>query len=79
MPTTCRWCGLPIRWVRTPAGRDVAINPRPDRWGDIVIPDVGSDIAWRRKLLPAWTGLRWMSHAVTCAHNGSFRLTKRKI
>lgn len=67
----CRYCNEPIRWVRTEGGREMAINPVPDRNGNIVLLPGGLGQRARKlsgARLLEWRGQLWMPHIVTCTN-----------
>lgn len=37
--SSCRSCGAPMLWVRTPAGRPMPLDPEPSEDGNVEIVD----------------------------------------
>lgn len=68
-PTTCRDCGLAIRFVRTEAGKQMPIDDRPSRRGDVLVDLrdngrvlTGHELIARR----GESGLLYVRHHKTC-------------
>lgn len=66
---SCRFCGQQIRWVRTEAGKNMALDPQPTPSGNVALVD--REGGTRARVLTAaellnWRAQLWMPHAVTC-------------
>lgn len=86
MPSTCRSCGAPIRWVRLPSGKALPIDPVPVPDGTVVVHADGeraavvSDatmealaIELGTEGMEAMARLRYRSHFASCPNAASHR------
>ena len=80
---TCRGCGAPIVWIRTPAGKAMPCDPEiVTYWQSPIGPH--RIVTPNGEVLPAnlngdpqqATGLGYISHFATCPKAGSFRRNK---
>lgn len=77
---TCRGCGKPIYWIKTPAGKSIPCDPEQVRywkrpggsqkivtpWGEVVSAELSGD-------LNDTTYVGYISHFATCPQANSFR------
>jgi hypothetical protein len=73
--TACRSCGAPVRWIRTPAGKNHPCDAKPlKRWvalGDLTCGGASPELpvsAHGRTLVDCY-----VSHFETCPHAGQWR------
>ena len=76
MSATCRWCGRPMRWLKSTRDRNLCVDPDPDPAGNVAVID-GRARVLKGDALAEWKGQRWMPHAATCTHMTSRTGTKR--
>lgn len=69
-PVTCKSCGAPIRWARTPSGKATPLDADPIATGEVVL-DGG--IARHVDLLTETDGPRYRVHWATCPQADSHR------
>lgn len=77
---TCRGCGAPIVWIRTPGGKSMPCDPEPVHYrersgaaGKIVTPN-GTVLSCDLDVEPETaTGIGYISHWSTCPQAGRFR------
>jgi hypothetical protein len=71
--TVCKFCGVPIRFVKTPAGKQMPINTQPTRFGDVLVDmrDNGRVVTGHEATaLRGVHGLLYVRHAKTCRNRG---------
>ena len=78
----CQWCGQQVRWVRTEAGRNMCLDPRPTPGGNVALVDTEGGL--RARVLTTaelydWRGQLWMPHIATCPHVRTRTGTTRQI
>lgn len=67
MADTCKSCGAAVRWMMTPKGKAIPLDPQPRDDGNLVI--IGS-LAWKSDGTP---GPRYVSHFATCPYADQHR------
>jgi hypothetical protein len=77
---TCKWCGAPIRWTETTAGRRLPIDPEPVAFGgNVVLLDPENQYPLAR-VLPkddSYDGPRFLAHFTSCKRGGR-KVQRRK-
>lgn len=76
MSTTarCKDCGLPIRFVRTETGKQMPLDERPTKHGDVVVDFRGGGRVVRgpeREAMRRSEGLLHVRHHNTCPAKGA--------
>jgi hypothetical protein len=64
--TPCRYCGLPIAFVRTAAGALMPLDPQEDAEGNVVLVDGHAKVVGPRDLFSQDEGPRYKTHFATC-------------
>jgi hypothetical protein len=67
---TCKYCGSPVRWVKTRKKKNMPIDDEPSSAGRFVI-ESGDEKPTRVRYLPSgeeYDGERFTSHFDTCDH-----------
>ncbi len=81
--TTCRGCGKPIKWIRTPGGKRMPVDPEqvtywntPDGKERIVTPNgevLPCEIPESKDHLRRVTGIGYIPHWATCPQADKFK------
>jgi hypothetical protein len=82
MSNTCRWCGMPIRWVTTERGRRMCLDPEPTSVGNVALVTTADGLRARALAtaeLAEWRGPLWLPHMASCSHVTTRTGTKRQI
>lgn len=65
LPDRCRSCGTPLKWIKTPAGKNMPVNITSREERIAMVGGVGV------------VSTTYVCHFVTCPDAGKFRRAKR--
>lgn len=72
----CTACRAPIRWLKTPNGRSMPLDLRPDPEGNVIIEN-GLAVLSPARAMALSPEERFLPHWATCPEAASFRKVKK--